>query len=150
MMREEVVPGELAVDANRHPIAFVGADEAIQRIDIAFRKVGFDFFEQCVKDRCVDRTIRITPIDVLLTRRFFDEGFVLGRTAGVWTRIDNQLSVAAQYAFTTPQRMLDQLGRRKVLPEVSGFEFFRNGKNDRVSLLAFVGADYQNLLFELL
>jgi len=46
--------------------------------------------------------------------------------------------------------MLDQLGRRKVLPEVSGFEFFRNGKNDRVSLLAFVGADYQNLLFELL
>ena len=135
MMREEVVPGELAVDANRHAIPLVGADVAIQRIHVALGEVGFDLFEERIEDRLVDRAIGVAPVDILFARRFFDERFVFGRTPGVGTRIDDELPVAPKDALTMPQCMLDELGWRKVLPQVGGLEFLRNGKNGRVPRL---------------
>lgn len=47
-------------------------------------------------------------------------------------RVDDELSVMTEYAFATFERMLYELRRRKVLPQVRGFEFLRNSKNDRV------------------
>jgi hypothetical protein len=132
MMREEVVPGELAVDANRHAIPFIGADVAIQRIHVALGKVGFDLFEESIEDRLVDRTVGVAPVDILFARGFFDERFVFGRTPGVRTRINDELPIAPKDTLALPQCMLDELGRRKVLPQVSGLEFLRNGKNGRV------------------
>jgi hypothetical protein len=131
-MREEIVPRELAVDANRDAIALVGADVAIQRINVAFGKIRFDFFEERIEDRFTDRAIGIAPIDVAFAGGLFDKRLIFGRTAGVGTRIDDELSVATQDTFATSQRMLDELRRRKVLPEVSGFEFLRNSKNGRI------------------
>ena len=46
------------------------------------------------------------------------------------SRVDDELAVRAQYAFTARERMLDELGNGQVLPQLSDLEFLRNRKND--------------------
>jgi hypothetical protein len=50
----------------------------------------------------------------------------------VWASIDDELSVMAEYAFAALERMLDELRGRKILPQIGGFEFLLNCKNDRI------------------
>ena len=45
------------------------------------------------------------------------------------TRVDDELSVAPDYAFAAAYRVLDELGNAEVVPKLGGLEFFRNGKN---------------------
>ena len=131
MMREEIVPRKFAIDANRHAIALVGADVAIECVHVAFGEIGFDLAQQCIEDAGIDRTIRVAPIDVRFTRWFANERFVFRRAARVRAGIDDELAVTPKDALTAPQRMFHQLRGREILPQIRGFEFFRNGKNRR-------------------
>ena len=45
------------------------------------------------------------------------------------TRIDDELSVAADNAFAAAYGVLDELGYAEVVPKLGGLEFFGNGKN---------------------
>ncbi len=100
MMREEVVPRQLGVDAQRHAIAFVGADVAVQRVGFPFREIGRHAVPERVELGFVDRLVRLAPVDVGLARWLADKELVLGRAAGMRPRVDDELAVLAQYAFT--------------------------------------------------
>lgn len=45
------------------------------------------------------------------------------------TRVDDELSVAADDAFAAAYCVLDELGNAEIVPKLGGLEFFGNGKN---------------------
>jgi len=110
--REQRVPRVLRDDADRKAVAWIGADVSVERVDFARRKIRGNAIEKCVEGGGIDRSIRLTPIDVRFTARFAHEKLVFGRTSGVLARFDNKLPVASQLAFSAPQRVLVELGRR--------------------------------------
>ena len=129
MVREQAVPRELGVHAHRNAIAFVGADVTVELIDVAFGEIGLHAIEQRVEARRLDRLIGVAPVDVIFAGGLLDEELVLRRAAGMRTRVDDQLAVAAEDAFAAPHRVFDELRRAEVFPERGGLEFLRNGKN---------------------
>ncbi len=129
MMREKAVPRELGVDADRNLIVLVGADVAVESVGFALGEVRADLLEERVKNGGFDCLVGVAPIDVFLTRRLFDEKLVFGRASGVRTRIDDQLSVAADDAFAAAYCVLDEFRNAEVVPKLGGLEFFGNGKN---------------------
>ena len=123
------MPRELGVDANRDPVVRIGADVAVLRVGLAFGKIGSNAIVEGVERRGVDRLVRISPVDMLVARWLLDEELVLGRTARMRARVDDQLPVAAQNALTAPDGVFDELRGAQIVPELCGFEFFGNGKN---------------------
>ena len=131
MMREQIMPGEFGVDADRNAIAFVGAGVAIQRVDFALGKVRADAIPECVELRGFDRLVRRAPVDMRFARRLAHEELIFRRAPGVRTRIDDELSAWSEHALATFDRMFDELRNRKVLVQLNDVEFFRQRKNDR-------------------
>ena len=110
MTCEEVVPGQLGVDAQRNAIAFVGSDVTVQRVGFPFGEIGRHAIPERVELGFVDRLVRVVPVDVGLTRWLANKELVLGGAPGMRPRVDDELAVLAQYAFAARQRLFDQLG----------------------------------------
>jgi hypothetical protein len=124
------MPGQLRVHTQRHAIAIVGSDVAVQGIGFAFREIGRHALPEGVELGFVDGLVRVVPVDVRLTRGLADEELVFGRAPGMRPRVDDELAVLAEYAFAPRQRLFDELGNREVLPQLRDLEFLRNRKND--------------------
>ena len=112
MTREQVVPGELGVDAQRHAIAFVGADVAVQRVGFPFREIGRHAIPERVE---LGSSIAwfasfqsmCASLDGSRTKNLsLGERPVCGRVSTMsWPS-------CAEYAFAARERMLDELGNR--------------------------------------
>ncbi len=129
MTREETMPRKLGVDSQRHAIAFVGTDIAIETVGFPFGEIGGDAIPERVEARRFDRLVRIVPVDVLLAGRLPHEEFVFRRATRMRSCIDDELARRPEYPLTASNGMLDQRGTREVLPELNDLQFIRKGKN---------------------
>jgi len=116
--REQTVPRRLGDDADREPIAWIGADVRVEREDLTLRQIGGDAVEERVEVRGLEGLIRVVPVDCSLTLGLANEELVLRGTTGVRSRIDDDLAVGTDGGFAARNRVLDQLRNRKVLPEL--------------------------------
>ena len=108
--REHAGPGRLGVDAQRAPVARVGADEAVLGVQVAVRAVGDEPGAQPVVVRLADRPVDRAPPDVVAARRLVDDELVLGRTAGVPPGPDDERPLGGDQALAVADRVLDELG----------------------------------------
>jgi hypothetical protein len=81
---------------------------AVERVDILAVEVGRDAREQRVELGRLDRSV-VAPVNVGLAAGFADEKLVLGRAAGVFSGLDEQLAVDSQRRLVLAERMLVEL-----------------------------------------
>ena len=108
--REEVVPGKFGDDADRQAITLVGADIAVERVELAVGE-STSRREPTARRTSPRRWLGWSSPQSMCARcRLADEEFILRRAAGMLARIDDQLAVGAQHAFAARQRVLDERG----------------------------------------
>src|SRR5579863_8427153 len=129
MAREEALPCELGVDAQRDAVTLVSADITIETVRFALGEMRRDPIPERVETLGVDRLVGVIPVNELLAGRLADEELIFRGAPSVRAGIHDQLTVGSKHALAARDRVLDQLGCGEILPKFDDFQFFRKRKN---------------------
>src|SRR5262249_1848532 len=119
--REQAVPGLLGDDAHGQTIVRIGAGKEILDEDVAAAQVRGDPHLQPVEDVPGDRTVDITPPDVVGGGRILDDEAIERRTTGARAGEGNERAVARQPRLAALEHLLIEGGYGEVpvsLPRV--------------------------------
>ncbi len=113
-LREEGMPRRLGDHADGDAVRAVGAGERVDDVDIAFAQPRRDLLAKSLEVILRDLRVDVAPPDAVLRARFADDELVLGRAAGVLTRVHDERAALGEPRVAARERVLVELGRRGV------------------------------------
>ena len=93
LVGEQVLGGPLVDDADAEAVVGVGADEAVEDVEVPALDVGADPAVEAIEVFLGDGNVEFAPVDFVVFARFIDDEFVVGRPAGVFASFDAEGAV---------------------------------------------------------